>query len=372
MANKREIQLDVVRGIAILLAMGWHLNKPTSDPISRLILFPGAMFGWAGVDLFFVLSGFLVGGLILGEIDSTGGFEKRRFFIRRAFRLWPVLYVYVAAQVVIARFPPISFLPQILLHVQNIWHTPIAHLWSLAVEEQFYLIAGLSAPLLVAHKLKPNTMVFGLICIIAVTNVLRSAAWLVGVDGSNLQGHMWFRADGLALGILLAVCRRYYPTKFEWLKAARWLWILLLALACGGLTLIHRDMSYRPLLGFPLALVGSVSTILLMHGRHIPAAIMPAARGLAALGVFSYSIYIWHPGIGRIAHDRIERLTGWHNSALAVLGSYVAAVGFAIVVTRLIERPMLKIRDRLFPTPHAQTSAEETTDASNDAARTSA
>src|SRR3954454_11772531 len=78
----RELSLDVVRGLAILLAMGYHINRVDAGPIANILLQPGAKIGWAGVDLFFVLSGFLIGGLILKEVNLAGRFDYKRFLIR--------------------------------------------------------------------------------------------------------------------------------------------------------------------------------------------------------------------------------------------------------------------------------------------------
>ncbi|WP_375142881.1 acyltransferase family protein [Aquincola tertiaricarbonis] len=85
-APRREQDLDVVRGVAILLAMGWHFNTVSSQwSAFDVVLAPGRIIGWAGVDLFFVLSGFLVGRLILREVESTGAFNYKRFFCAERF-----------------------------------------------------------------------------------------------------------------------------------------------------------------------------------------------------------------------------------------------------------------------------------------------
>src|SRR4051794_36091592 len=109
--GSRRLDLDVVRGCAILLALGWHFSKhPSGNRFLDLLQWPGRTFGWAGVDLFFVLSGFFVGQLVLREHQRTGRFDGRRFTVRRALKLWPVLYVFLAVQVLAGPIPstPIS------------------------------------------------------------------------------------------------------------------------------------------------------------------------------------------------------------------------------------------------------------------------
>src|SRR3954451_18927610 len=95
----RRPALDVVRGLAILLALGWHFSqRPSGNAVLDALQWPGRTFGWAGVDLFFVLSGFLLGTLVLREQQKTGRFDGWRFSVRRALKLWPVLFVFLAVQ----------------------------------------------------------------------------------------------------------------------------------------------------------------------------------------------------------------------------------------------------------------------------------
>src|ERR1700756_2291394 len=132
----RRIELDFVRGIAILLACGWHFNQVQTGiaPLDWLLT-PGRKAGWAGVDLFFVLSGFLIGGLLFSEFKHEHGFSPSRFLIRRAFKIWPVLYTFLLLQLILNQHPWESYFFQCLFHIQNYLVTPLSHLWSLAVEE---------------------------------------------------------------------------------------------------------------------------------------------------------------------------------------------------------------------------------------------
>ena len=126
--------------------MGYHINQVDAGWLANLLLAPGARIGWTGVDLFFVLSGFLIGGLILKEANLTGGFNYKRFLLRRILRPWPTLYTFLLAMLLMG-FPARDFFWQISLHVQG--YVPIesaTHLWSLAVEEQFYLLLALGFP----------------------------------------------------------------------------------------------------------------------------------------------------------------------------------------------------------------------------------
>ena len=152
-AQTRNQSLDVLRCIAVLLVLGFHFPR----------YFLLARAGWIGVDLFFVLSGFLISGLLFQEYKATGRISFRRFFIRRGLKIWPPFYTFIAATAAIFLYsrspvPWRAFLVSSLF-LQNYLHdSPIiaggvfVHLWSLAVEEHFYVLL----PLLFIVLLKCN------------------------------------------------------------------------------------------------------------------------------------------------------------------------------------------------------------------------
>src|SRR5262245_62043709 len=142
-APARVPQLDVLRTAAILLVMGHHPVVHWSDEQAV----PASIWWWhrlgyTGVDLFFVLSGFLVSGLLFGEQVRTGTIDVRRFLIRRMFRIWPGYYLYLAvlAVLVLRMGSPLTRMLPFLVHLQNyFFDQPLSpHTWSLAVEEHFY------------------------------------------------------------------------------------------------------------------------------------------------------------------------------------------------------------------------------------------
>src|SRR3954449_9781359 len=167
-ARSRRLDLDVVRGVAILLALGWHFSRhPSGNAVLDALQSPGGTVGWAGVDLFFVLSGFLVGQLALREHQRTGSFCGWRFSARRALKLWPVLYVFLAVQAVAGPEPWDTYLWQCALHLQNYVGTSLVHLWSLAVEEHFYLALVVLFPLVTRRDRTPRLFT-GLLCVVLV------------------------------------------------------------------------------------------------------------------------------------------------------------------------------------------------------------
>src|SRR3954465_8521914 len=128
-SRTRRLDLDVVRGLAIVLALGWHFSGPTGNAVLDALQWPGAQFGWAGVDLFFVLSGFLMGRLVLGEHRRTGHARGRRFPLRGILKLWPVLSLFLAVPGATGSGALHSYLWQTSLHVQNIAGPYRLYLW---------------------------------------------------------------------------------------------------------------------------------------------------------------------------------------------------------------------------------------------------
>ena len=150
----RVIQLDVLRGIAILLVLGAHsVLTPADGGHLRNPIMLWFRFGWTGVDLFFVLSGFLVGGLLMQEFRQSGRIGVLRFLIRRGFKIWPSYYAYLAITALVLypltgrAIPSWQLMWPGLIHLQNYLGTPFGHTWSLGVEEHFYLFLP---PLVVA------------------------------------------------------------------------------------------------------------------------------------------------------------------------------------------------------------------------------
>src|SRR5262249_41464929 len=146
---KRLPQLDILRGIAILMVLGSHpVAKLDEAGWFRPLAHLWGYTGWTGVNLFFVLSGFLVGGLLFAEWRATGRLNPGRFVIRRMFKIWPSYYFFLGILVAItmrAGWDHRILLP-FFLHMQNYWGDIGAiapHTWSLAVEEHFYILLPL-------------------------------------------------------------------------------------------------------------------------------------------------------------------------------------------------------------------------------------
>ena len=349
-APSRRLDLDVVRGVAIALALGWHFSRESSgNVVLDALQWPGHRFGWAGVDLFFVLSGFLMGRLVLKERARTGRFDGRRFTARRLLRLWPVLYVFLAVHAVLGSDPASSYLWQNALHVQNYAGTSLAHLWSLAVEEHFYLLLALLFPLFARRRGSVRPLVGVLLAVLVGSLALRGIAVAAGVGDVQLQWRTHFRMDALAAGVLLAVVRVHAPAAFDRLLRWRWLWAVATAAGIYVLAHVGKIGALGATLGYTVAYLTGAAFLLLLHGAAWVQWAGWLTRPVAALGRYSYGIYIWHVFAAELALDRLPGLDYESSGPVAQLVKFGAAILVGVVATRVLERPVLRLRDRLVP-----------------------
>src|SRR3954451_23533210 len=290
----RRLDLDVVRGAAIVLALGWHFSGPTGNVVLDALQWPGKQFGWAGVDLFFVLSGFLMGRLVLGEYRRTGGFDGRRFTIRRVLKLWPVLYLFLAVHALFGAEPLGSYLWQNALHLQNYAGTSLPHLWSLAVEEHFYLALALLFPLFARRGGSMKLLAGILAGVLVAALALRVGGSLAGVSETRLQWRTHFRVDSLAAGVPLAVVSVRWPERFDRVQRLRRAWLGVAALGTAFLATVGKSGPVGSTLGFTVAWLTAAAVLLLVYRAGWVARARWATAPMAALGRYSYGIYIWH------------------------------------------------------------------------------
>jgi peptidoglycan/LPS O-acetylase OafA/YrhL len=370
--------------VAILLVLGAHPVVPAADSGRlRLLTRAGERFGWTGVDLFFVLSGFLVGGLLLQELHARGSLDIRRFVIRRGLKIWPAYLIYLAYVFVLVaagegalqagqHMAGLSaalhkLLPN-LLHVQNYAGTVRDHTWSLAVEEHFYLL--LPVLLFCATRRRSGAEIaripavpivsLGLILLCTLSRALARSAPSADVGAIVWATHN--RVDGLFLGVLLAYLHIFHRARLAAIGRHRTtLLILGLALLSPLAFTDPATAAWFTSLGVVTLYLGYACLLLALVfitpgagllGRLCSA---PPGRALAFVGYYSYSVYLWHMDAG---HFRVQGFLkrGFLGGADPALRGLVAgalyvllALGVGVLLARLIEMPTLALRDRLFP-----------------------
>jgi peptidoglycan/LPS O-acetylase OafA/YrhL len=364
--RKRVIQLDILRGVAILMVLFRHgpINPREAGQLEGFVR-AGVCIGWAGVDLFFVLSGFLIGGLLFQEIKTYGSLDVRRFLVRRAFKIWPTYFVYLIAVFFwgiyvthegsagqMAR----SLIPN-LLHLQNYFGSPRIHTWSLAVEEHFYLVLPfLLAWLLSGRRLHLVPVVAA--SLLVVEPALRAVVLVLhpDYDARIARYPTHLSIDALFLGVALAYVYHHREDWWKrlgalrgWLFVAGFLFISPMAVIPLGEGWFVRTLGHSCLaIGFACILVAML---------HTPVTGIWRAPGavLAAIGVYSYSIYVWHQETARTPMSWILKGGFMRGDSLTLRWLVVFGIFLLMgvvppaLISRLIEMPALALRDRLFP-----------------------
>jgi len=358
--RERQPGLDLLRALAIIVVVIYH---------AALFGFklPGRIdrFGWIGVDLFFVLSGYLIGGQLLAPLARSDEIGLGRFFSRRVLRIMPAYFVVLAVYFLLPswrEYPDMSQpLWKFLFSIQNIalhGGTAFSHAWSLAVEDQFYLVLPF---LLLFLFRRPRTAVI-VSCLIVVGGIsLRAflASQNPSIDGGvSFRGFQawiyyptWTRLDPLVFGVALAAIEKFRPQWWQRLtNCAMWLWLPALALIVYGLWL--GDGDYLTVTAcawqFPLIALGMGALLICAVSRRLFFCRV-AIPGAAFIASVAYSAYL----IQKLVIHFVREFCNNHNIALtsvpALLGVEIAVYAAAALLFFAIERPFLQLRRRIAP-----------------------
>jgi peptidoglycan/LPS O-acetylase OafA/YrhL len=360
-------QLDVLRFFAFLAVFLQHAFQKTPafyfpalhrDLAGRAV----AILAWSGgygVDLFFVLSAFLITQLLLREQDATGTMDVRRFYIRRALRIWPLYFAYLLviaiAGIFIAQFhTPMKWLLMLALLSGNIanalwgW-TPTfvaSHLWSIAIEEQFYLLW----PLVVRGR-RPRGVLTAALAMIAISIVARAICWLVSAPGSLVWTGTLTRLDPLAGGILLGVWTSAKPLR---LSIFARLFLLLSGVATMLVVSAFCDPYWSPnsaltlFFGYPAVATGCTAIVAAFLGMELASTTFIARAGIY-LGKISYGLYIWHMLALELVIKGLARPFPWagdwiYSSAVEALCALALTIAISAASYRWLETPFLKMK----------------------------
>ena len=357
--GKRLLGLDMLRAIAVLLVMGHHWYQFGEIPPRPLATFLEA--SWVGVDLFFVLSGFLIGGLLVREYCDTGRVDLRRFLVRRAFRVYPAFWLLIAVSLLadwvgIHPFTVVTpdRLLRELLFVQNYGFGLWNHTWSLGVEEHFYLLLSVAFRLLsrgppgkLHHRL---TLIFGVLFFLVP--VLRWYSFPhLPPRFFGLYTFTHLRIDALAYGVFLASLSQREARSTLAAISSRRVPLCLLGIVLVSVCLLGKqtDRLFYSLgvtalyLGFGLIVLCAKDV-----KRGAPGLQRFPLVWLGWIGQCSYSIYLWHMPVLLWLRPTLRHLLKTMPDTMVLVVLYLALsliVGF--LSTRFVETPLLRLRERL-------------------------
>ncbi|MBB3459063.1 peptidoglycan/LPS O-acetylase OafA/YrhL [Rhizobium sp. BK313] len=379
-ATARALGPDILRALAILLVMLVHLPaEATPLPLAGM-----QPYGWLGVDIFFVLSGYLIGTQLMAEAARGNAVDFKAFYLRRAFRILPAFLLVLALYTFIPSLrdaPTMQSAWRFLTFTVNFGLDPrsggtFTEAWSLSVEEHFYLVL----PVLVVLLRRRATVVFlaFLVTTIVLAGMsLRFAVWQSQVDpATEMQPYRqalavylrdvyyptYNRLDGLTFGVVLAGIRLFKPLLWERYMPPY------MALGIGSMFVVaalvifsirgpfaetNLPLVFQPLpgavVGFPLfsAGVAFILGALLDLQPRIARWHLPAISGIAML---SYSLYLTHKGV-----YHLDRMVFGKDNLQGLSGFVIYfATCFIVAATLwfLVERNFLTLRDHLMPRSH--------------------
>jgi peptidoglycan/LPS O-acetylase OafA/YrhL len=340
-------ELTGIRGVGVSLVVLYHGSQSYHH---------GVLVGaWMAVDVFFVLSGFLITALLVNEWDARGRISLPRFYARRALRLLPALIVFLA--VVLATLPAVprpvwhnvvEAVAAAFFYFANFWvalrgvHSAIAHTWSLSMEEQFYAVWPVA--LLIALRLRASRRA------VAIGALAGAGAIALARAICEVEGGGWIflffgplHADGLLVGCALGVlwASDLLPRGQTWSHALVAIGVASVGFLAWITWTVRPDVRWLFQYGFFLVALASAGLVL--AAADAPRWFVAPLRlpPVVFMGRISYALYLWH-GFLFISSQYLHWMPIW----LAAVVSVVAA----ILSHYLVERPFLRLKRRVAPT----------------------
>lgn len=355
--------LDHLRALAIILVFLFHYYILSGGQPAWLP--DAASFGWTGVDLFFVLSGFLISFQLFAQAKAGQSISFKQFFFKRFFRIIPAFLATLTLYFFIPFFREKETLPPLwkfLTFTQNLGldlrvNRTFSHAWSLCVEEHFYLFLPLLLIFLQTKKWlgKGWWLLIALFILGFLTRMYSYNALYLPVSEEQYSWATWYkyiyypsynRLDGLLVGVGIAAIYQFAPG--IWSRMARYgnlFSITGLLILTGAYFLCEDQMTfYASVWGFPLIALG--------YGCLVTGAVSPGSflykwpsKVTTTIATLSYAIYLTHKGVIHMTHRLLEDVD--LDANLLLLISMVTCVLFAWVLHLLVEKPFMQLRKRV-------------------------
>ncbi len=354
----RLIGLDTLRAAAVLAVVFYHLTIFGELPSSLL---PVTYFGWMGVDLFFVLSGFLIGHQVLKPYLNGERSSVAAFYRRRAYRIIPPYLVVLALYFLVPRWnesPSLAPLWKFLTFTMNFGFSfdrrGFSHAWSLCVEEHFYLFFPLLV-LLLMHRPSIRKTVATIMSVVLLGIGLRAFLITHYPDAvfSRIYYPSYSRLDGLVMGVTLAIVRNFHPLWWHALlkRGHTLLFSGVFCVACVvwmfrgyGLGNSSGSAMWGIILGLPLLAfgLGLITVSSVSDNGFLARVKIPGAGSLATL---AFSLYLTHKAVAHLVMQGFPAITSSRGPGAWLLYA-VSCLAAAWLLHIAVERPFLRLRDR--------------------------
>lgn len=355
--------LDHLRAFAIVFVLLFHARLfPHPEWIDVV-----GKFGWTGVDLFFVLSGYLISSHLFQQMANAGTIILAHFFIKRFFRIIPAYLTVVAIYFLIPAFrerEALAPLWKYLTFTQNFGldlrvHGTFSHAWSLCIEEQFYLLFPVILVLFISLKMQ-KVGVWLLAFLFIAGFAARIASWvhfivpLIDADGFGLAWYEYIyyptynRLDSLLMGISIAALFQFRPLIKERVSGSgnAIFFCGLLILILAYIVCVDEQTFTASVFGFPLVAMG--------YGAIVAAAICPScflykftSSITANIATLSFAVYLTHKGVIHVTQIQLSKLGLAMDGNLMLLLCTINCFLAAFLLNRIVEQPFLKLRKRI-------------------------
>lgn len=358
--TSRVFGLDVMRTLAIGLVVVSHalLFFPKArEGFFREVQGIGLLFGYLGVELFFVLSGFLIGGILLSDFTQKPSLAGlRHFWLRRWFRTLPNYFLFLGVNVTLALWlgRTIPSLGPYFVFLQNFTSPPppfFVESWSLTVEEWFYLL--IPAAVFVAVRFLPVSLRGAVlaVAVIALVGVTLAREWYVAAERRDwllgVRVVAAFRLDACMFGVVGAWILRFYPEVWARLRQPGLLLGLGLWLAIVW-NIFDRGGGFFDVktTGFTLTSLGALCFLPMLEKWKESQGMLAGAT--TRISLWSYSLYLVNLPVHTVCHHFLAPKS-IESAILAALIFVATSVAMAALVYRFFERPMLGLRERWAP-----------------------
>jgi peptidoglycan/LPS O-acetylase OafA/YrhL len=350
--------LDTLRALAIALVLLTHYNGFVAR--GSIFGFIGEV-GWAGVDLFFVLSGYLIGNQLLAPAARGVSLSLKAFFARRLLRTLPNYYVVLAIYLLLPHSPiwgkTMAPVWRYLTFTQNFglhYGETFTHSWSLCIEEQFYLVLPLAVLALVGRGRSPRLLWCALVAAVGAGMAVRGINFMQGQEAFSAPAYYstFARFDELLPGVAIAMLKNFHPALFDRiLKHGNALLAAGIAMAAAvlyGIRFDAHNLFLTSTFGFSLTAIGFA---LLTCAALSPASVLNRVRipGATSLALWSYAVYLVHKPVFMALRPELEARGIDPAAPLTIVAVMAAGVFGGWVLYRLVETPFMRLRARWFP-----------------------